>query len=274
MNYSGFKPRYRYVPRALEPLLRKVWVEVRIAVARARSLFQNGATRRSYPPPRLRYRVHGSVQTATFHAIGRRIAGDCVTLLKSAGVPTDNVEHVLDFGCGCGRILPFLCEMLPGARMQGTDIDQESIAWCREAFPGLAFTANPMQPPPDFRDGQFDFVLAISVFSHLPEDLQNAWLDELRRITRPGAILILTVHGMELAQNDLTQAAEQELMREGICFLVRSKSFLKEDGLPDNYQITYHTRDYIASHWSEYFEVLDYIPGGIAGNQDAVVLRR
>jgi len=43
-------------------------------------------------------------------------------------------------------------------------------------------------PPMSYEDNMFDFVYSISIFTHLPEDMQFAWLQELQRITKPGGI--------------------------------------------------------------------------------------
>ena len=46
------------------------------------------------------------------------------------------------------------------------------------------------------------------------------------------------------------------------------------EGLPDYYQAAWHDRSYIDRVWSEYFEVLEQVPGGIAGHQDLILCRR
>ena len=43
---------------------------------------------------------------------------------------------------------------------------------------------------------------------------------------------------------------------------------------PDWYQIAFHTREYVIKHYGRYFEVVDYIPGGMNAVQDLVILQR
>ena len=50
-------------------------------------------------------------------------------------------------------------------------------------------------PPLPFPDEHFDLVFNHSVFTHLDADYQDLWLEELRRITQPNGIVILTVQG-------------------------------------------------------------------------------
>src|SRR5262249_14848680 len=49
--------------------------------------------------------------------------------------------------------------------------------------------------PLRYRDASFDLVYAFSVFTHLPESLQLAWMGELRRVLRPGGYLLISLHG-------------------------------------------------------------------------------
>src|SRR5437763_7108256 len=39
----------------------------------------------------------------------------------------------------------------------------------------------------------FDVITAFSVFTHIDEDLESAWLLELRRILTPGGLLYVTI---------------------------------------------------------------------------------
>jgi methylase of polypeptide subunit release factors len=51
----------------------------------------------------------------------------------------DSFESILDFGCGCGRMLLWLPELGRKRALHGTDIDADAIDWCREHLP---------EPPP------------------------------------------------------------------------------------------------------------------------------
>jgi cyclopropane fatty-acyl-phospholipid synthase-like methyltransferase len=120
---------------------------------------------------------------------GRAIALD-IYGTAGARIDMDRSLRVLDFGCGCGRVMSYMGGVAPASTIHGSDIDGEAIAWCERIFRGevkrgrFSFGVNQDRPPTAFDSGHFDLVYAISVFTHLPEDLQFQWLAELRRITR------------------------------------------------------------------------------------------
>jgi SAM-dependent methyltransferase len=190
--------------------------------------------------------------------------------LDRIGRAPDAFEAVLDFGCGCGRVLRWLMPQLGAARVFGSDIDRQALAWCAENLPGGAFTLNAGLPPTGFAPHSFDLIYAISVFSHLDEDYQFFWLNELRRITKPDGIVLLSIHGSFYLDN-LDPAMVAQIKAKGILFVI-------SDGwkeiFPDWYQIALHTKEYILEKYTRYFDILDYLPRGIGGVQDLVVLRR
>jgi ubiquinone/menaquinone biosynthesis C-methylase UbiE len=122
-------------------------------------------------------------------------------------------------------------------------------------------------------DGTFDLIYAISVFTHLDEDLQHVWLGELQRVARPGAVCIFSVQG-DYVLSLIDPVYQEQIRKYGFGFLTGATGKLKLDGLPDFYQTTYHTRQYIERDWSKYFDILAYIERGINNHQDAVVLRK
>lgn len=221
-------------------------------------------------------------------ALQRRVVGDHVPGFVESGFSTINdfnavlasnlgrtirdFGHVFDFGVGCGRVLRRMAEAYPNLRLTGGDIDDEAITWLQQNYaPYGEFVTLPHRPPSSIADASFDLVYGISVFTHLPEDMQFEWLQELQRVTMPGAILLLTVHG----DNYLTlfPAAAQEKAREAGGFFYNDDAGLT-GGLPEFYKNTYHTQEYIVTRWGAYFDILQYAPLGLEGHQDIVVCRR
>lgn len=224
------------------------------------------------PPARLRHRVHGDLDIDRFLQVGRQLRTDLDTLLRLAGRSIYSFRDILDFGCGAGRVLRNLSDAPSSCRLHGTDIDRALVKWCQRNLPWASFTTNAAVPPAPFADDSFDLIYGISVFTHLDEEYQNRWLAELSRIARLDALLILSVHG-EHAAAALTSAQQEEIQRDGFFHLVALKGRLKLDGLPDFYQTTFHSREYVEREWSRYFKVLHYVPRGINDHQDAVILR-
>jgi SAM-dependent methyltransferase len=219
------------------------------------------------PPEALRLRVHGTADEIAFLAFGDAIASGVKQILIAEARPLESFQRILDFGCGCGRVIRFFEEVAKSCELFATDIDLEAISWCQENLKGLAtFNRNHDEPPLDFAPDSFDIILAISVFTHLPESLEQAWLGELKRIARPGAILLLSVHGQRCFWN-VPSASYDELDRRGFCYAPCGAT----EGLPDYYQTSFHSETYIREHWSKFF----YLRRIVAlGSQDVVVCQK
>lgn len=177
---------------------------------------------------------------------------------------------MLDFGCGCGRTIIWFADRERPTRLHGTDVDAEAISWCQDNLDFAEFTVNGSLPPLDYPPEAFDLVYAISVFTHLDEDHQFRWLEELRRVTTPGGLVLLTVHGPH-AQRNLPPRVSSVLEEEGFAF---TGSDDWRGVFPEWYQTAYHTERYVLERYSEYFDVLEYLPRGMNGHQDVVVLRK
>ena len=111
--------------------------------------------------------------------------------------PGDTPLDVLEWGCGPGRIVRHVLAALGdrAGSVTATDCNTESIAWCRDNLPGVHFAQNDPHPPLPFVAASFDAVYCFSVFTHLSEAAQIAWARELRRVLRPGGILVCTTQG-------------------------------------------------------------------------------
>jgi len=209
------------------------------------------------PPAELRYRVSSSPDAENFVTIGKTCANDIQSAMRQVGYDLAQFKQILDFGCGCGRTLVHLKDLAPQAEFDGTDIDAGAIEWCQNNLRFATFNVGKASPPTDYAADSFDFIYAISVFTHLDEDYQFRWLEELRRIAKPGGVLLLTVDSSLVGEKDF----------------VFQRSY--EDGLfPAWYQNAFHSQKYVMENFGKYVEVLAYLPRGMNNHQDAVVLRK
>ena len=222
------------------------------------------------PPASLRYRVHGAPDVEGFLKVGKMCSEDIQAALERIGKDFDSFQNVLDFGCGCGRTLVWFASRAQSSHLYGTDVDAEAISWCRNNLDFARFGVNEPLPPLEYPSETFDFIYAISVFTHLDEDYQFRWLDELKRVTRPEGIVLLTVHGRHVWK-DLPREDVVDIEERGFKFV---PSNTMKGIFPEWYQNAYHTKEYIFDRYSKYFNVLDYIPRGMSKRQDVVVLQK
>lgn len=181
-------------------------------------------------------------------------------------VPVDESDAVLDFGCGCGRVLRYWRDH--AGPVAGSDRDDAAVAWCARNLPFTRVERNSLAPPLPFAEATFDLVYALSVFTHLTEELQTAWRDELRRVLRPGGRLLATTHG----RSYLPRLDEPERAR-----FERGQLVVRWHELPgSNLCSAYHPETYVRETLAHGFELVDLEPEGARGNptQDIVVLRK
>jgi SAM-dependent methyltransferase len=237
----------------------------------------NAATDIPIPPPELRRRVTGTESAEVFLTSGQQSLGDLACALAGVGRELMSFERVLDWGCGCGRVTRWLGAELEGRELVSVDVDPAAIKWCAEHLPfGRFMVCNP-RPPLDVPDSHFDLVVNHSVLTHLDASMQDEWLTELRRITRPGALIILSVHGDDaFATNamhwDAERVAERWRALETVGILYVSDYV--DSPFPDFYQVTYHATWYVFTHWARHLPIVAYYPRGALSFQDIVVLTR
>lgn len=152
-----------------------------------------GGDARGVPPARLRVRVAGTADPAWFLEGGRLAAETVRQAAARHDRPLDELDALLDFGCGCGRVLRQWRRL--DAAVHGTDPDAAAVDWCRRNLRFAQLQVNGPEPPLAYPDESFDLVYAFSVLTHLPEELQRGWVDELGRVLRPDGLLLLSTHG-------------------------------------------------------------------------------
>lgn len=246
--------------RSFEYAVDRAWIE---------KVLGGGVKPKPTPPEDLQIRVTGAA-AGEFHRTGRLVAETVLALLEADDRPLAPKARVLDFGCGPARVLANLAEIRPGLQLWGSDIDPEAIAWCSAELGDLAeFQVNGAAPPLPFADEAFDAIYSISIFTHLPEPMQFAWLSELRRVLRPGGVLLTTK--LDPAAFDLPAEIKRAGADRGFAYWGDAD---KTAGLPDFYRLAYHSDAYVHREWGRYFDVLKVGSMDLSGAQDSVLLRR
>jgi SAM-dependent methyltransferase len=225
------------------------------------------------PPPDLHALVSGNPDSdvTDLFVKGRLCADWLVRLLEKNRHDLDTFRAVLDFGCGCGRVLRHF-HFLKNARLCGTDYNPMLIDWCRRNLPFAEFKVNHLQPPLDYDDGEFDLVYAYSVFTHLPEALQDSWMKELGRILAIGTFLLISTHGERYTAH-LSPAARERFQRGDLIVTNASRA-------GQNACTTYHPFVYVRDRLAKGFEIVEYVPGHIVNagmetiEQDVYLLKK
>jgi SAM-dependent methyltransferase len=205
-----------------------------------------------------------------FYASGYSMMRRYLEVLEQYDFNLRTVRSVYEIGCGSARLIRHL-RVLPNVRLVGSDLDEESTAWCQENVPGVEFHRNSLNPPLRFaEDDSFDLAFASSVFTHIPLRGQAAWIDEIHRILRPGGFFACTVLGRAQREIMFDQDAHEQFGADQQFTMTsddpRASLSTQVIGSWDVFQ----THAEVLRCFGRRFEVLDYLPG----HQDLLVLRK
>jgi SAM-dependent methyltransferase len=234
-------------------------------------LWRNAAARRGsripIPPGRLIFSATGTRDVEWFLKAGKLSADSFRMALDEIDRPVGTFRNILEFGCGCGRVLR-QWNGLPGPEFHGTDYNPAGPEWGRRHLPNIAFGVNRLEPPLDYPSGKFDLVYAVSVFTHFPRRMQRPWIEEMHRIIEPGGILMLTLSGEgdfgRLTDAERKQFANGELVEIDPRFA------------GTNMCSAYHPEEFVRRSWSDLFKIRKVYREGAVGSprQDLYVFER
>ena len=202
---------HRYAPRAL----------VNFAWNLASDL-QELPVRLSDPRPRP-WRTMYNVGGGDFYETGDRFFD---SFRDAVDLKTD--DHVLDLGCGVGRLARPICAYLDkDGRYTGFDISEKALTYARKTVSGscqMAFhhadlanaeyrttgaSAQSYRFPA--QDASVDAALATSLFSHLKAEVAEAYLAETGRVLKPGGRILLTAFIVEAEDLPVLEAGQARL---------------------------------------------------------------
>lgn len=147
------------------------------------------------PPTTMMHLVQGNHDADYFVTGGRKAFETLTETLEKSYLSIRQFAVVLDFGCGCGRVLRHWKKRASQIQLHGTDYNPELVYWARRIVPFATIAENTLAPPLPYADNTFDLIYAFSTFTHWDIALQKAWMREFRRILQPNGYLLFTTHG-------------------------------------------------------------------------------
>ena len=149
----------------------------------------------------------------------------------------DRRPALIDIGCGIGRLHPLLVPIC--STVAGCDPSADCIAQARVANPAIDYQQGDGQRL-NRAERTFDVALAVCVYHHLLPAERAALTAEMRRVVRPGGLIVIIEHN---PWNPLTRLAvarcpfdhdavlldwreSRQLLAEGGLTLAQSEHFL------------------------------------------------
>ncbi len=201
-------------------------------------------------------------------------------ILENAGFCFSPGQRVLEWGCAAARMLRWLYPHAQTSELWGVDISARHIAWCADFLsPPFQFVMTTTFPHLPFEDRYFDLIFAGSVMTHISE-LAEMWLLELKRITRPGGYVYVTIHDTQMLEDMLAGGEDYGSGIRAQVVGLEARAGLRRDGfemaalrrVSGADQVFYDTA-FVKQRWSRWFQVRAFVPRAY-GFQAAVLLQR
>jgi SAM-dependent methyltransferase len=219
------------------------------------------------PPARLRTSVGPLHADPNFFlASGRHNAELLGELLREQGTSIEESEALLDWGCGCGRVLRHWANV--SISVHGSDIDPKMVAWCEEHLPFAHVALNALVPPLPYDDACFDLVYAFSVITHLSEELQHEWLREVRRVLKPGGFFLFSTLGEYYASRNRLTPAERASFDAGNLVVLYERS------AGTSLCSAYHPPEYVRRELAQELEHVSFRAAADDGRHDVHLFRK
>jgi SAM-dependent methyltransferase len=231
------------------------------------------------PPDELIELVSGHRDRAQFAASRQPAVDAIVSLLGEVGINVADLRTILDFGCGCGRILAGWEDVLsPKAKLFGCDINADLVAFCQANIRYAEVVRANRMPPLPYPDDVFDLVYAASVYTHMTMPAMLQWTGELARILQPGGHALVTTMG------SCYDKSLAELSRDGCRLLYKRGYYTHLHDVSNTWEgsndyATFSTPFFMQRLFTG-FDLLAVFPGvshgptHLAAHQDALIFRK
>ena len=134
---------------------------------------------------------------------------------------------MLDVGCGIGNYHAYLTAVV--GTVSGVDVSRACISKAQERNPAVSYSVYDGDRLP-YPDRQFDVTFCICVLHHVPTKRWQQFVNEMRRVTRPGGLIVVYEHN---PQHPLTRKVVRdcEFDRDAVLLtMAQSRGLLENAG--------------------------------------------
>lgn len=192
-------------------------------------------------------------------------------------------SHVLDLGCGLGRIARGLVSYIRNGSYTGIDVTKSSIEWCQRNYikwPNFRFihadltnthyNPNGAQSPERYEfplgSNCIDFVWSASLFTHMLLKGVTQYLGEIARVLKPGGITVNTFFLLD----EVSEPLARKLRPGQMWFSNPTESGLYGVKNDPEQIVAFYTKAIKDLHETHGLEIIRMGKGGWSGREDAV----
>jgi SAM-dependent methyltransferase len=180
---------------------------------------------------------------------------------KHRGLSRD--QTIMEFGCATGRVLRHFHQQQTalGWNLIGCDVQADHVEWLRQHWPkDICVYVGSVFPKLPFEDNSIDVIYGMSVFTHIKYHW-DFWLLELRRVLKPGGLLLQTIHA-ERAWKFYYDHRHLDWVQAGISKIILERPEMDVDFLLSGdiaVSQTFFKREVARDYWGRYFDVVDVV---------------
>jgi 2-polyprenyl-3-methyl-5-hydroxy-6-metoxy-1,4-benzoquinol methylase len=198
-------------------------------------------------------------------------AAEIEDVLRYAGFSLHEAGSVLEFACGYGRVTRHIVRRLTPSRITVSDIDRRAVDYVKHTF-GVAGFYSTSRPEDLIHDRNYDIVVVVSLFSHLPMESWGPWLKRLTKMLNPDGLLLFST--LPLNADAEVADADRKAFERGFLYQEQNETRGRLSG--EQYGTASVSEAFVRQITSANFEgrLIKYCPREFNGVQDAYVLQR
>ncbi len=168
--------------------------------------------------------------------ISPRVADEVMHLLDE--FITDNVQTILDAGCGPGTVSLYLASKYPDRQVYGIDASAAMIAQCKQKAEERGLTNTKFETMKvdnlDFGKQKFDLVVCNLAFPFFSDPVHN--MQQVFNVLRPSGVVCFSVIGKDTWKEffDVAEGAFGDMVKMARPFLLK---FAKAEQLPSSLEL-------------------------------------